>query len=377
MRITGDPTPRVTNYNYDPSGNGSGYIRVNALPTKVTSPSGKVVNTSYDENLRIVNVTAIGDANVPNAITSYTYDANGNVLTVKDPNGQSTGAVTTYTYNVMNQVKSITDTVSADRNANGHTMDYAYDILGHLTKQTRADNATFTFNYFTNGWLEQKVGFGGDKIQYVSYQAITGQPTSVDYFKADGTSFRYSYTYDALGRLVSTKYPADVGGVQRMETYLYDVANHLYQYTNQAGQVKTLTYDNRGRLTNAAWNANGRSVTIAYDPTRPTSISTSDGTTIAYGYDEANNKIYEDQTITGLPTRRVQTDVDADGNRTDLLIKTGGTINSASYFDYTSRNELLNIYDSNRSPFFKYSYDASGNVTAFRTTATRFHYASL
>src|SRR5437762_12047959 len=75
-----------------------------------------------------------------------------------------------------------------------------------------------------------------------------------------------------------------------------------------------------------------------YDATRPASISTSDGTTIAFGYDEANNRIYEDQTISGLPTRRVQTDPDADGNRIDLLVKTGNTINTANYFDYTSRN---------------------------------------
>ena len=35
----------------------------------------------------------------------------------------------------------------------------------------------------------------------------------------------------------------------------------------------------------------------------------------------------------------------------------------ANYFDYTSRNELLNIYDNSQAAFFKYSYDASGNVT--------------
>jgi RHS repeat-associated protein len=363
LRAAGDGTPRVTNYNYDPSGVGAGYTRTAALPTRVTSPSGKVVNTSYDENLRTTSTTAVGDSNVPSATTSYTYDGNGNVLTVKDPNGQSTGTVTTYTYNAMNQVTSITDPISLDRNANGHTMDYTYDTLGNLTQETRADGATCAYSYFSNGWLEQKVGFGGDKTQYINYQAITGQPTSVDYFKADGTSFRYSYNYDALGRMLSMQYPADASGTQRTETYQYDIANHLYQYTNPASQVKTLTYDNRGRLTNTSWNTNGRTVTISYDATRPTSISTSDGTTIAYGYDEANNKIYEDQTISGSPTRRVQTDRDADGNRTDLLCKTGSTTNSANYFDYTSRNELLNIYDSSHAAFFKYSYDANGNVT--------------
>jgi RHS repeat-associated protein len=46
-----------------------------------------------------------------------------------------------------------------------------------------------------------------------------------------------------------------------------------------------------------------------------------------------------------------------------LLVKTGSTVNFANYFDYTSRNELLNIYDNSHAAFFKYSYDANGNVT--------------
>ena len=95
--------------------------------------------------------------------------------------------------------------------------------------------------------------------------------------------------------------------------------------------------------------------------------------TIGFGYDEANNRIYEDQTISGLPTRRVQTDADADGNRTDLLVKTGNTVNFATYFDYTSRNELLNIYDSGHTAFFKYSYDPAGDLTQRLGQRSRFN----
>lgn len=366
LRTTGDATARITNYNYDPSGSGSGYARIAALPTKVTSPGGRTVNTSYDENLRTLSVTAVGDANVSSATTSYTYDANGNVLTVKDPNGQGTGAVTTYTYNVMNKVRSMTDPISTDRNSNGHTVDYTYDNGGNLTQETRADGVNCTYTYLNTGWLYKRVGYGNDKVIYGQWDAF-GQPTRVDYYKADGvTSYSYYYYYDQLERLVKTGYPLDASGTGRTEIYHYDIANHLDQYTNPAGQMKTLTYDNRGRLTNTSWSANGPSITIGYDATRPTSVtSTQSGitTTIGFGYDDANNRTYEDQTISGLPTRRVQTDLDADGNRTDLLVKTGSTINFANYFDYTSRNELLNIYDNSHAAFFKYSYDASGNVT--------------
>jgi RHS repeat-associated protein len=365
QRASGDNTPRTTTYNYDTTGSGSGYSRTAALPTKVTSPGGKVVNTLYDENLRTLSVTAVGDANVPSATTSYTYDGNGNVLTVKDPNGQSSSAVTTYTYNVMNKVKSVTDPSSTDRNSNGHTMDYTYDNAGNLTQETRADGVSCTYTYMTNGWLRQGVGYGNDKTIYS--RNLFGQPTWVDYYKADGVShYSYAYGYDGLGRLTTMYYPPDASGASRTENYHYDIANHLDQYMNPAGQAKTLTYDNRGRLTNTSWSANGPTVTIGYDATRPSSITSSQNgitTTIGFGYDEANNRTSEDQGITGMPTRHVQTDPDADGNRTDLLVKTGSTINFANYFDYTSRNELLNIYDNSHAAFFKYSYDASGNVT--------------
>lgn len=368
QRGSGDSTPRTTTYNYDPSGSGAGYTRTAAAPIKVTSPGGKVVNTAYDQNLRTTSVTAVGDANVSSATTSYTYDANGNALTVKDPNGQSTGAVTQYGYDKQNRVQYIIDPISADRSSSGHSVDFTYETNGQVAYQQRADGAYITNFYWPNGQLYQRNGYNGE-VTYYNY-GFDGHGemllTGYSFRKVDNTLITYQYGYDNLGRPTYVTYPADVSGAVRTENYHYDIGNHLDQYTNPAGQVKSLIYDNRGRLTNTSWSANGPSVTIGYDATRPTSIiSSQSGTTatIGFGYDEANNRIYEDQTITGLATRRVQADPDADGNRTDLLVKTGTTVNFANYFDYTNRNELLNIYDSSHAAFFKYSYDASGNVT--------------
>jgi RHS repeat-associated protein len=364
LRAIGDTTSRVTSYNYDPSGNGgTGYTRTAALPTKVTSPGGKVVNIVYDENLRTTSVTAVGDANVPNATTSYTYDANGNVLTVKDPNGQVTGAVTTYYYDAMNRVSHIDDAITTDRNSNGHTVDYTYDVGGHVVQENRVDDKTASYTYDAMGRLTQKTGFAGEITTY-RYD-YNGNLTSMIVPVSSGTRV-YSYQYDQLDRKTSATYPYPNSYTTSSESYQYDIANRLWKYTNPAGQTKTLTYDNRGRLTDSSWDSNGPTVHIAYDPTRPTSITTSDGTTIAFGYDDANNRIYEDQTITinGLPvTRRVQTDPDADGSRKNLVVKTGSTTNFENHFNYTSRNELLNIKNGSDVSLFTYSYDASGNVT--------------
>ncbi len=345
VRAAGDTTARITTYFYDQSETGEDYTRTaNAALT----------------------VTAVGDSHVPSATTQYVYDSNGNTLTVTDPNIH----VTSYRYDELDRVKFIDDPISLDRNSDGHTVSFGYDVSGNLVSQKRADDKSCAFSYDSMGFMTSRTGYAGE---YTDYQPdLAGNLIRYRFQKGDGTFINYFYEYDGLNRQKKVTYPADASGATRSETYDYDVANHLQYYHNPAGQVKTLGYDTRGRLHTTTWSANGPNLTINYDTaSRPTSISTTaysvggvslPATTIGFGYDEANNRTYEDQTVSGI-TRRVQTDSDADGNRTDLLVKTGTTPNFANYFDYTSRNELLTIKDSSQSPFFQYSYDAAGNVT--------------
>ncbi len=369
-RGVGDATPRMTTYFYTPTGTGENYSRTASVPIKVVSPGGSIVLMSYDLNLRNLVTTALGDSNVPNASTTYSYDNNGNVRTVTDPNGQATGATTTYAYDRQNRVSSITDPIVADRNANNHTMDFYYDPSGNKVKAIRADNAFCSYEYNLMGRLKIKTGYGTEVTSYTP--DYNGNNTSIE---VPGGKI-YNYVYDFLDRVKTVTYPVDYSGTSRTETYIYDIANHLSTYKNPAGQIKTLTYDSRGRLVGSSWNpGTGPAVTVTYDATRPTGILTLGyivaginvpATNTVFGYDEANNRTYEDQVLSGFPARRVQTDPDADGNRQNLLVKTGATVNFATSFDYTSRNELLNIYDANHSLLFTYDYDASGNVSLRR-----------
>ena len=63
-------------------------------------------------------------------VTSYTYDAVGNVLSITDP----MGFVTSYTYTADNQQATATD-------AEGHTTSYTYNTLSlsliHISEPTR------------------------------------------------------------------------------------------------------------------------------------------------------------------------------------------------------------------------------------------------
>ncbi|MEN3368855.1 MAG: hypothetical protein V7609_998 [Verrucomicrobiota bacterium] len=104
----------------------------------------------------------------------------------------------------------------------------------------------------------------------------------------------------------------------------------------------------------------GPDVAIHYDAAgRMSDITTNGGETIvAFNYDDANRKLWEDQTVIGYPTHRVQTDPDADGNRTNLQVPGWYLIR----YDYTQRNQLWHIYQGDSTPWFNYTYDLAGNM---------------
>jgi RHS repeat-associated protein len=382
-RSATDSLPRTTTYYYDHSGSGEDFTRTAALPTSVVSPGGKIVQTAYDENLRTLSVTAVGDTSVQDATTSYTYDANGNVLSVTEPNGQSTGAVTTYVYDKMNRVWHVIDPIPADRNSNGYTMSFGYDASSNVLVEKRADDQTCSYSYDSMGRVMSRTGYGGDISNYTYDEA--GAKSSYCYQKSSSHNdcITHLYLYDGMDRLTAATYAPDAppDSVARSDFYWYDAANFLVEYGNPATEQKLFTYDNRGRLTNTCYGdyVNGcytgnPAVTISYDvASRPQTISTAayivngvtvGATSLSFGYDEANNRTYEDQAVNGI-TRRVQTDPDADGNRWELLVKHGtnfGTTDLQTEFTYTSRNELRTISRDAWSLMFRYSYDASGNV---------------
>jgi RHS repeat-associated protein len=375
VRALGDNTPGTTITCYDQAVQCTqsytpvdSYARTDAKPTKVLSPGGKTVLTLYDENLRTVSVKAVGDPNVVDGTTIYTYDAVGNRDTVTDPKGN----VTRTYYDKQNRVKGVDDPMINDpatphKNSDGHTVSYTYDEGGNKIQQRRVDSKICKFTYTQMGKLKTQSGYAVDTtpdpfpdITTYGYDNL-GNVMEI----TDPKGAQYDYTYDGLKRKLTAKYPVDAGGTRKTERWHYDTANNLDTYTNPTGQVQTLQYDNRERLNNASWSGNAApTVSTTYDAaSRPMSITTSDGATIAYHYDNANNKTSEDQANSGLPMRTVQTDPDPDGNRMNLLVKTGATTNYALTYLYTSRNGLSQISDSANNSF-KYVYgDANANVT--------------
>lgn len=287
-----------------------------------TSQMGRQTQYDYDANFRrTMTKQAPGDPG-DEATSNFTYDWVGNLTRVEDPRHK----FTTYGYDVRNRR---TSTWNEELN---ETTAVIYDPAGNKKKETRQDGAFRTWNYDAMNRLWHAYDWR------MSEPATPNQTTTYDHDQAGNVQFItdtkgaiYEYGYDWLNRKISATYPSDATLPQRMETWLYDYAGNLILHKNPAGQYQHFTYDERNRQRRSYWNmltaadttpnwSIGPEITTTPDAaSRITEIKTNGGeTVVGFGYDEANRKIWEDQTLAGQPTRRVNTPLDQDGKRLRL-----------------------------------------------------------
>src|SRR5437667_7309440 len=85
-------------------------------------------------------------------IASFTYDPNGNLLSVQDPSQKGTSLQTTYSYDNMDQVQTRTDPL-------GRQEFYTHDANGNVTSFTDRRGKVTNFQYDHLG-RSVFVGFG-------------------------------------------------------------------------------------------------------------------------------------------------------------------------------------------------------------------------
>lgn len=339
----------VTNYALDWV---NPYLHTSRSLKYVNSPMNKNVVYDYDANFRRIDqVAALGTPD--EAWTLFEYDDAGNLKKSTDPRWK----VTTYGYDNRNRQTSV-----KNEELNETTI-FGYDDVGNKIRETRPDTSFKTWDYDTMNRLWHVYDW-----RY-SDPPAANQTTTYDRDRAgnvrtitDTKGAVYSYNYDLKNLKISETYPVDATGASRTYAYHYDDAGNLDYYKNPGGQYKHVTFDTRDRATHSWWDGSaGPDIVTNYDAAgRRTSVVTNNGqTTVAFGYDDANRQVWEDQTLAGYSTRRVQTPRDADGNRTDLEVPGIYLV----HYDYTKRNQLWHIYQASGGVFFSYTYDAAGNMT--------------
>jgi YD repeat-containing protein len=274
--------PAASSYSYDSQGNvastrdfnGStttySYDLARNLEVSRTEASGtstaRTITTSWHPTYRIpVQI------NEPLKRTTYSHDANGNVLSrteqaTNDANGSQGAAATVagsprlwrWTYNNVGHVLSAT----GPRTDIADVTTYTYDTQGNLSSITNAaGHVTTLSDYDPNGRVGRITDPNGlvTQLSYAPRGWLTSRITT-----GDGKTETTNYTYDAAGQLIRVSLPDN-----SQISYTYDDAHRLTAIADNQGNRINYTLDNIGnRIKETTTDSHGqlsRQVSRVYD----------------------------------------------------------------------------------------------------------------
>jgi RHS repeat-associated protein len=325
VTLVTDPLGRQTTYRF----NAQGYL------ANVTDALGqKKIFERDPETNYLLSMRGNGQCPVCGPTGSgdlfYTYDANGNQISIRDALGNVSTSEYEPTFN--NQTRY--------RNPLGQETFRQYDANGNLVAVVDSKNNRTSHSYNEFGLLRET--------------------TTPD-------ARRSTFSHDAFGNLTSTTDP--LGNVQRFQ---YDAISRVIRYTDRIGRIVASEFDSLDRLVlirdpkgnvtkftrDALGNivevidANNNRTRFELDPMgRTVSNTTALGKTARWIYDLSGNPIKH------TDRRGQTTDITYDAlNRSVLEVyQDGSTVKR----DYDQRGRVAKILDSTSGSFI-YSYDVTG-----------------
>jgi len=293
-----DPLGNTAEYGYDAVGN----------RTSMTDANGVVTRYEYDDLNRL---SAVVENYLPpqspdhetNVRTVYSYDANGNRLTITDGNGH----VTQFSYDALNRLVIESDPL-------GHTTEYDYDDIGNRSSLTDAEGFTTTFIYDD-----------ANRIIRINYPAPDEDVT---------------FGYDANGNRV---YMLDGVGYTDWE---YDELNRVIEVTDPFDRVVRYNYDAVGNRTSLTY-PDGRQVGYAYDPAnRMETVTDWDLQDTTYAYDAASRLL-----TTNLPNGVVSSyDYDEAGRLLSIFHEAGAEVLSSFEYTYDPNGNRTQVQEYYQTP---------------------------
>lgn len=383
----------TTRYQYDSLGN----------QTHLIAADNTVTLYYYDPLYRLSFVTEnfrVGQSSNhdTNVVTRYTYDANGNLTTLKNANN----AMTTFEYDGMSRLVTEIDPL-------GNTWRYTYDDGGNRQTRLDANGALTVYSYYPDDQLHQIVYANEMSVTYVydrnnnciemfddlgtttwTYDALNRVMTVVDPFERT-----VHYTYDPVGNRIQIVYPDGnpVAYTHYRNNWLktmVDPALHITFYQrDRAGNITRILYPN-AVVTDINYDAADRVRTLV---TRQTEGVHFINSAFAYTYNEVGHVeqvvneyfwhnhpvITETYAYDGL--HRLVEMVDSDGvTETYAYDSVGNRLTWATNddlrtqrpldgftiaYDYNSASQLitatLDTEMPNHDEVIRYTYDANGN----------------
>jgi len=321
----------------------------------------------------------------PQGTLSYTYDANGNVLTLRSSNAN--GVAVDYTYDALNRLATVTDT----RLAAGLTT-YQYDPAGNLTQSTLPNGVQTVASYNDlDRLINLATSQGNSPLANFAYTLdAAGARTQIAELNGRTTA----YTYDDARRLLSETISGTTpnGSI----TYTYDhTGNRLTRTSNVLGvpSLPASSYDANDRITGIRYDANGNTleaegVTYDYDYANRL-ISTSTGVHIAYNGDGVRVA----ETVAGTTTHYVVDEINPTGYAqvveelvggmvqrrytygSDLISQTQVGTGETQFYGYDGLGSVRFLMDASGATTDTYTYDAFGTlVTSSGTTLNSYRF---
>ena len=366
VTTTSDATGRRSGV-ADRTGDATGitYHAPSGLPEKVTNAQGGTSTMTY--KARVLKLPGVTDA--AKALTffdlakvtfpdgtfeSFTYDANGNMLTRTDRAGKKRAS----TFNGRGQPLTMT-------NPTGGVTTLTYDAAGNLASPKDSETGVTTYTYDTLNRLITIARPGGATVHF-EYDArdLLSQVT-------DERGKETDFSYDDNGRLDDIT-DADTNATQ----FAYDALNRVLQVTDRLGKVSSRAFDAR-RLLASVTDRNGNATTFAYDTRqRPTSTTDAGGKTWTLGFDDESqpasgaNPIDPPGKIKRNAMGRVVEASNALGHTSAVVrdamqrvMQAIDPLGRVTKFSYDKRGQLISVAEEGGGAA-KFTRDALGQVTA-------------
>ena len=374
--------PLLNHARYDTAGrvqtvtDSEGYIITNAYDnidrlTRQIFPDNTFRQTVYDR-LSIGSTT-----DRLNRTTSYTNDALGRVIQIKDPLNR-----------VVNQTWCVCGSIKTLKDGNGNTTTWNYDLQGRQTSKTYADGKGDSFLYETStSRLKSKTDALGQMISY-GY-AKDDNLLSVTYANAKNATPNVTFTYDAAyNRRTSmtdgtgtTNYTYNLVngaiGAGKLTSITGPLANSTIAYTydslgrvvgrsiNGAANQMNVVYDALGRVTSET-NGLGSFTTAYVDQTaRPLSLTYPNGQSTLYSYfnNNGDQRLQEIKNLNGGSVlSQFDYTYDAEGQVLSWGQQTGAANSYALGYDPAGQLTIANRTGASPQTF-AYAYDLAANRT--------------
>ena len=326
------------------------------LPLTSTTPAGVKTTTEYNAYGSAINDTVQENASAPLIRTETEYTEDGNFVT-KQRDARGNEVVNTLDAN--GKLLSVID-------PSGQSVEYGYDTSNRVTSVQSAYTANGESRISRNEYT-----YENDKLKTVAHNT-TG----------DAVDVVYNFEYDELGRKTTVKV-----GNQALSTNVYspDRKSRLeeVQYGN-GGKVK-YTYDDFDRVTGVGYD-NDESPRFSYEydsKGRAAFVKDStDGSTVRTGYDQTDRPNEAEQRD-GEGDLKYRTLIEYDKkNRVKAFNEATANQNFKTEYTYDADNRVTKVrYNGSDTSKVDYVYDKLNRITSRTVTngtssyATQFAYA--